>query len=327
MPNLGPISNQLLAYGPFILVVGATFLALEALFLAVLRTRRKDRMVNNRLRVLAHSDNREEALVELRRQRSLTPDGRYRSVFLTFNRLLMQSGTKTPYSRVLLRMAIAGLAAMLIVYFLSFSLWLGALLGIVAGVLVPLTLLMVMRARRLNKIEEQLPEAVDVMVRSLRAGHPVTVSLSLVARELPDPIGSEFGMVSDEMTYGLDLGAALNNLRVRTGQSDLALLVVAISIQVKSGGNLAELLTTLSQMVRLRARVRRKIHSLSSEGRYSAILLSIIPLAIFGIISFVAPSYYRDVSHDPLFTPAIYLGASLWVIGVYIMRRMVNFKI
>jgi tight adherence protein B len=195
------------------------------------------------------------------------------------------------------------------------------------GVVVPVLILMVRRARRLKQFEAQLPEAIDVMVRSLRAGHPVPVAVAMVAREMPDPIGTEFGMASDEMTYGMDLETAMSNMGVRAGQSDLAMLVVAVSIQSKTGGNLAEILSNLSRMVRERAKMRRKIHALSSEGRFSAIALSVIPLMIYGIVMASAPSYYTDVRDDALFMPAVYLGLFLWACGVVIMRKMVNFKI
>ena len=108
----------------------------------------------------------------------------------------------------------------------------------IVGVLIPVFVLVIKRSRRTKRLEGQLPEAIDVMVRSLRAGHPLPVAIAMVAREMPDPIGSEFGMASDEMTYGMDLETAMSNMRIRAGQSDLAMLVVAVSIQAKTGGNL-----------------------------------------------------------------------------------------
>jgi tight adherence protein B len=153
------------------------------------------------------------------------------------------------------------------------------------------------------------------------------VAISLVAREMPDPIGSEFGLVADEMTYGLDLETAMNNLRARAGQSDLSFLVVAVSIQSKTGGNLAEILGNMSRMVRERAKMRRKIHSLSAEGRFSAVGLSLIPCVIFLAISMMTPTYYGEVKNDPMFMPAVYLALTIWAIGIVTMYRMVNFKI
>jgi tight adherence protein B len=184
-----------------------------------------------------------------------------------------------------------------------------------------------MRSRRIKKFEGQLPEAIDILVRSLKAGHPLPVAIAMVAREMPDPIGTEFGIAADEMTYGLDLETAMANMRARAGQSDLSFLVVAVSIQSKTGGNLAEILTKLSAMVRARARMRSKILSMSSEGRFSAVALSIIPLVLALIINITAPSYFDDVKTDPIFVPTIYFGLGLWLTGIFIMRRMVNFKV
>ena len=184
-----------------------------------------------------------------------------------------------------------------------------------------------MGARRLWRFEEHLPEAIDIMVRSLRAGHPVPVAVAMVARELPDPIGSEFGMASVEMTYGMDLETSMSNMGSRVGQSDLAMLIVAVSIQARTGGNLAEILNNLSRMVRERTKMRRKIHALSAEGRFSAIALSVIPAMIYIVVMMSAPTYYDDVRNDPLFTLAVYTGAFLWICGVLVMRKMVSFRI
>jgi tight adherence protein B len=184
-----------------------------------------------------------------------------------------------------------------------------------------------MRSKRIKKFESQLPEAIDILVRSIKAGHPLPVAIAMVAREMPDPIGTEFGIAADEMTYGLDLEAAMANMRARAGQSDLSFLVVAVSIQSKTGGNLAEILTKLSAMVRARTRMRSKILSMSSEGRFSAVALSIIPLVLALIINITAPSYFDDVKTDPIFVPAIYFGLGLWLTGIFTMRRMVNFKV
>jgi tight adherence protein B len=160
----------------------------------------------------------------------------------------------------------------------------------------------------------------------MRAGHPLPVAISMVAKEMPDPIGSEFGLVADEATYGLELGEALRNMRMRSGQSDLAFLVVAVSIQSKTGGNLSEILSNLSAMVRERTKMRRKVHSLSSEGRVSAIVLSLMPVAIWGIVSTVSPNYYGDIGDHPLVMKAFYLSLTIWAVGAFVLYRMVNFK-
>ena len=164
------------------------------------------------------------------------------------------------------------------------------------------------------------------MVRSLRAGHPIPMALSTVARETPDPVGSEFGMAFDEVTYGLDVETAMANMRARVGQADLALLVVAISIQSKTGGNLAEILASLSKVLRERFRMQRKVRALSAEGRFSAIGLSVLPLIVSGAVFMLAPTFYTAVWDDPLFMPVVIFAGLLLVVGDYIMYRMVRFR-
>lgn len=195
------------------------------------------------------------------------------------NRLITQSGVLQ--RRLLVVSLVAAITAALVLNIVIGNLALKLLGAIAAGIVLPLLFLVVKRRRRLRQFENQLPDAVDVMVRSLRAGHPVSLAVALVGREMADPIGTEFGIASDEMTYGLDREAALVNLRERTGQGDLAFLVVAISIQSKTGGNLAEILSNLSTLIRARFKMRRKIHVLTSEGRFSAVGLSVVPARSF----------------------------------------------
>jgi len=306
-------------------VIG-TFVTAEALLLFFRSRRRQSSMINGRLQMLARSNDQKAVLVELRRFRGLAADGSYSLPIASLNRLIMQSGASMPILRLTLMFALSASIVGSAVYFFTSLPFLVLPAAGAGGVVLPLLLLLAIRRRRLAALEQQIPDAIDVMIRSLRAGHPVPVAISLVAREMRDPIGSEFGMVSDEMTYGSDMSTALNNLRARSGQSDLGMLAVAISIQSETGGDLAEVLTNLSRVVRARDRMRRKIKAISAEGRASAVVLGAIPLAIFGIIRFAVPTYYTDVMKDPIFMPAVYFGIGLWTTGLLVIRRMVNFK-
>jgi tight adherence protein B len=184
-----------------------------------------------------------------------------------------------------------------------------------------------MRKRRQKAFGAQFADALDMIVRSLRAGHPTPVALGLVAREMRDPIGSEFGIVVDEITYGADLETALRNLYVRVGQDDLPLFVTAVAIQAATGGNLGEILANLSAVIRERFKMRRKIRALASEARASAIILSSLPIVMFGIINMVSPNFYASVWDEPLTKQAL-AAAGFWMfIGNFAMYRMVNFKI
>jgi tight adherence protein B len=326
MPGTDTLWSIAVTHGIFVLVVISAFLVLETVFMGIGRRRRERKHINARLKVLARTNDREEALSELRRMRGMTAGGDYKLPIRALGQLVVQSGLGLTSQRLTLFMAGAGAAAGTLVFLATGLPALSALAAFASALFGPLCLVLFYRSRRLKRLEEQLPDAVDVMVRSLKAGHPIPVAVGIVGREMPDPIGSEFGMVADEMSYGMDLEEALGNMRTRTGQADLTLLVTAISIQSKTGGNLADLLSNLSRMLRERSRMRLKIRALSAEGRFSAIALSVIPAVIYAIVTATSPTYYSDVTHDPFFDKAIYLGAVLWLMGVFIMRRMVNFK-
>jgi tight adherence protein B len=155
---------------------------------------------------------------------------------------------------------------------------------------------------------------------------PFTSAVALVAREMPDPVGTEFGMLADEIAFGLDVRSALANLYRRVGQADLLFLTVSVGIQAQTGGNLAEILSRLSKLMRNRANMRLKIKALSAEGRASAITLSAFPFVMFFLVNFISPAYYGAIRSNPIVEPAIYLGLFLLVVGNAIMYRMVNFK-
>jgi tight adherence protein B len=149
----------------------------------------------------------------------------------------------------------------------------------------------------------------------------------MVAREMPDPVGTEFGIVSDEITYGADLETAMRNLYFRVGQEDLPLFVTAVAIQASTGGKLSEILQNLSSVIRLRFKMRRKVRALAAEGRFSAILLSGVPVALFLVLRLIAPDFYSSIWHID-FTKFALAAAGVWMmVGNYIMYRMVSFKI
>jgi tight adherence protein B len=148
----------------------------------------------------------------------------------------------------------------------------------------------------------------------------------LVAREMADPVGTEFGMLADELSFGLDLRTALENLYRRVGQADLQFLTVSLSIQSQTGGNIAEILARLSQLMRKRSEMRLKIRALSAEGRASAVFLSAFPFLLIIVISLFSPKYFDAVRLSQMFEPAVFIGLGLLAVGNLIMYRMVNFK-
>jgi tight adherence protein B len=196
-----------------------------------------------------------------------------------------------------------------------------------AGLVMPYFVLRMLRSRRQKKFGAQFPDAIDIIVRSLRAGHPVPIAITMVAREMPDPIGTEFGIVADEVTYGADLESALRNLYFRVGTDDLPLFVTAVAIQGSTGGNLGEILENLSSVIRQRFKMRRKIRALAAEGRASALILSSLPVGLFLIIQVVAPNFYASVWHEDVTKTALMVAGAWMGVGNFIMYRMVNFRI
>jgi tight adherence protein B len=196
-----------------------------------------------------------------------------------------------------------------------------------AAVLFPLVTLLFKRKRRHGKFAEQFPDAMDIIVRSLRAGHPVPVAIGLVAQEMADPMGTEFGIAADEITYGADVETAMRNLYFRVGQEDLPLFVTAVAIQGSTGGNLSEILSNLSSVIRQRFKMRRKIRALAAEGKFSALFLSGLPVAVFLLLNVMTPDFYGSVIKYDVTKWGLGLAAAWMMGGNIFMYKMCNFKI
>jgi tight adherence protein B len=311
----------------YAVVALAVIFTVEALYMTFSHRHSYRRQTNARLTAMEGKENREQVLIELRRQRGLSTEGKYRMPVVWLNRLVLQSGAKLGLMRLfVICLALGASAFMVALYIMQENGLVSALAAVAAGLALPLLVLHVMRLRRQKKFSAQLPEALDVVVRSLKAGHPVPVALGMVGREMGDPVGSEFGMVLDELTYGLDLETVLRNLYHRVGQEDLGLMVTAVSLQSSTGGNLSEVLGNLSRIIRERFKLRRKVRALSAEGRVSAYGLASLPAVLFLVLQVIAPKYYGDVWADPLVQPALMLTVFWAVVGMIIMFKMVNFK-
>lgn len=302
-------------------------LFVEAIYLLFFSNATYRKRINRRLDLMKGHADRESVLVQLRRERGLTSDGDFRLPVAAFNRLILQSGLSMGVWRLCVYVGIVSAAAFGAVMVLHGDPLHAAGAALFCCTLGPLFWLRFLRRRRRGKFGQQFPDAIDIIVRSLRAGHPVPIAISMVGREMPDPVGSEFGIVSDEVAYGADLETAMRNLYFRVGQDDLPLFVTAVAIQGSTGGNLGEILENLSAVIRLRFKMRRKIKALAAEGRASAIILAALPIAIFLIVNVIAPDFYRSVWHFDI--TKIALGAAMgWMlVGILIMYRMVNFKI
>jgi tight adherence protein B len=306
------------------LVFGAVLFGVEAVYWLGFHRRRINKTVDRRLELARGVLDPTEPSNALRDEHGLLDSDH--PVFRNLNDFLAQTGLRPGRNALLL--AILGLSVLL---FFGWALVLGyGLAAIAAAVLSAFLLLFLffrsMRQRRIGRFAELLPESIDVIVRAVRVGYPLPLALDLVAREMPDPVGSEFKAASDEIAFGQDVRTAIENLYRRVGQEDLLFLIVAINVQYQTGGNLAEILSRLSRLIRQRAKLRLKISALSAEGRVSALVLSVMPFILFAGISLISPGYFGEVRDHPLVAPALIYAAMSLLVGNIVMYRMVNFK-
>ena len=242
-----------------------------------------------------------------------------------FDNLVISSGMGGSPDKVMLWMTIVSAAVIVV---LSFSLhwpflWCLAM-GIPIGVAISIWFLFQARSRRLAQITAQLPDALDMLVRSLRAGHPVSTGIGMVAEEMPDPIGGEFQMVYDEMSYGLDLRQALEKMGDRLKHHVIDYLIVAMRVQHGTGGNLAEILSSLSDVLRERLRLQSKVKALSAESRLSGTVLSILPIAIVVLLAYINPHFYDDAFTNTSLAGILVAAAGLLALGILLLRHFVN---
>lgn len=320
------LTGQTLLYFIYVLAAASVILAAESFYLSFAGRRARAGAINRRLQRLGEEAPAEQSLQRLLQERGLTASGDFVFGAVALNRLYTQSGiTGNPLAFAAVFIFAAAVLALLMNVILGFSVLAAAITFVFVGFILPLLVLRRARNKRIQKFAAQLPDALDMIVRSLRAGHPTTVAIGLVAREMPDPLGTEFGIVSDEITFGLSLEQAVRKLSERVGFEGLHLLSVSLSIQAKTGGNLTGILSNLSSVLRERRKLRLKIKALSAEGRMSAWIISLFPIFMFGILMLIAPTYYGDVWDSPILMPVFVIFGGWALLGDFIMYRMVTF--
>ena len=199
--------------------------------------------------------------------------------------------------------------------------------GLFAGVGGPHFVIGKMIQRRLNRFNSNFPDAIELMVRGLRSGLPITETLGIVASELPGPVGVEFRMVSDKMKIGRTMEAALQETADRIGTPEFQFFVITLAIQRETGGNLAETLSNLADVLRKRAQMKLKIRAMSSESKASAMIVGSLPFIVFTMVWMVNPTYIGGFFTDQRLMVAG-MGGMVWMsIGVFIMAKMVSFEI
>ena len=200
-------------------------------------------------------------------------------------------------------------------------------IGLVVGSLSVVAYLATVRRRRIDAFTAQLPDALNIIVRSLRIGHPLVSAIGLASREMRDPIAAELAMTAEEIAFGQDVTTAVVNLHARVGQDDLLFFVTAVSVQSQTGGNLAEVLARLATLMRQRSTLQLKVKALSAEGRLSAWFLSAMPFILYGAVRLLSKDYFAELTGSPALVPALVYGGVSLVVANFVIYRMVNFRI
>jgi tight adherence protein B len=243
------------------------------------------------------------------------------------DRILLQANLDWTVSKLLLGCAALGAAVYLAVTALLHQPFvIGAVAGAGAAAL-PLAWVRRRRAKRLAQLELQLPDALDLLARALRAGHAFGAGLQMIGEEMSEPIAGEFKLVHDEVNYGVSLDQALGNLALRVPVTDLRYFVVAVLIQRESGGNLTEVLTNLSRLIRQRLKLMWHVRVLSAEGRMSAWLLSLLPFAIGGLMSVFNPEFMAPLWNDPLGVSIVRGMLVSMFFGVLLLRKIIRIRV
>lgn len=295
--------------------------------------------VNKRIAMIASGATRDDVYNILRRNDWLRNDqakSGLAALLFPLRRKLILSGLDLSFDRLCVAIVIAFLVLLGLIiiaavsggFALSVGIWMFALVsatGLAVGL--PVAMVGVLAERRRKLLQNQFPQALDVFVRSLRAGHPVSGAMELLVAEMEDPIGSEFGLVTDEISYGAELRQAMSDMAERWDLEDLRMFVVTLSVQADTGGNLAEILDNLSQVIRERSSMLLKVRALSSEGRMTGIMLTVLPIFALGSILLSSPEFYFDVADDPIFYIGFPVTFVWYLIGLFMIRSMVNLKV
>lgn len=200
-------------------------------------------------------------------------------------------------------------------------------LAVGCGLAGPILLVSWLAQRRRNRFALQMPQAVDLIARSLQAGHPVTTALGVAARQMPAPIGPEFQLVMAEIALGQDRDTALRNLLQRFPIPELRMFAASMEVTRETGGDLSEVFLKLGETLRAKAQLRKKVAALSAEGRLTFWVVSVLPLAVVAGLLVLQPDYYRSAVHAPHFLPMIAMAPILWALGAVTIWRMINFRI
>lgn len=320
-------------------VFASIFLISQFVLNYVIGRRAETKAINRRLQLLRSGLSTEEVSTILRNDLIERPGddaGPLERIYYRYQRLVRMAAIHAEPRAVLLTctLAFAGIASLIL--FLAWTGGVPVTIGVIQFVIaiaaacafgIPLMVISRLAEKRRKRMQEQFPVALDIFVRALRAGHPVASAIDLLTNEMEDPLGSEMGLVADEVSYGANLTDALSALAERWDLDDIRMFVVSLSLQTETGGNLAEILSNLASVIRDRASMYMKVRALSSEGRMSGWMLTVLPVFTLVSMFLVNARFYLEVATDPMFIWGFGILIVMYFIGVYMIRRLIDLKV
>ncbi|OAN74035.1 pilus assembly protein TadB [Sulfitobacter sp. EhC04] len=284
--------------------------------------------VNRRLEMLEKGTRREEVLDKLRKEMQQHMDAKTIPLYSLLSIKAQKAAIAfTPKQLLMIMAGVSAAAFMALTVGTETDAPVRALLSVGIGVGGVYFWISAKANKRMGMIEEQLPDAVELMVRSLRVGHPFSNAISIVSKEIQDPLASEFGVIADESAYGRDVGEALKDMAERLDMQDLRFLAVAVTIQQQSGGNLAEILAGLAKVIRARFRLFRRVKAITAEAKWSGKFLSAFPIVALIVINVSDPHYYDEVRDHAMFIPACFLVGIFLAMNLFVMRILTDIKV
>ncbi len=320
------MSIELIIYG---LVFIGVLVLVEGLYLVTFgKSISLNSRVNRRLEMLDKGAGREEVLEKLRKEMQQHMKTKSIPLYSLLGEKAQKAAIAFSPKQLIIIMAVLALVAFLgLTVGTASSLPVRIVMSIGIGVGAVYFWVSSKANKRLSMIEEQLPDAVELMVRSLRVGHPFSSAVQIVSKEVKDPLASEMGIIADESAYGRDVGEALKEMAERLDMQDLRFLAVAVNIQQTSGGNLAEILDGLAKVIRARFRLFRRVKAITAEAKWSGKFLSGFPIVCLVVINIGDPHYYDEVRDHPYFIPACFIVGIFLALNLLVMRILTDIKV
>ena len=321
-----PISPELIIYG---LIFVGVLVVVEGAYLTVFgKSISLNNRVSRRLDMMNKGQGRQDVLEQLRKEMAAHAKGTQIPLYSLLSDKAQKAAIAFSPEQLMLIMAGLSVAAFT-------ALTMGTESGPIANAVIAgaagiggvYTWVGMKANKRMSLIEEQLPDAIELMVRSLKVGHPFSSAVQIVAKELPDPLATEFGMIADESAYGRDVAEALKEMAERLDMQDMRFLAVAVAIQQQSGGNLAEILAGLSSVICARFRLFRRVKAITAEAKWSGKFLSGFPVLALVFINVTDPGYYDEVRETALFIPGCIAVGMFLAANLFVMRILTNIKV